>query len=184
MIKAYSKIIKLIQSDYYRKTGKVDSLFHIYICTFFDRGLKYMFWFRLANHQSFFIHYPARIRLKLLQLKYHIDIPYQTDIDYGFRLGHGGPCVINPSAKIGKNCTILPNCTIGSLNQKAAIIGDNVYIGPSVCIVENVIIGNGVTIGAGSVVVKNVEAGCTVAGNPAKVISHKKPGRFIWNKWG
>ena len=42
------------------------------------------------------------------------------------------------------------------------------YIGPSVCIVEDVTIGNGVTIGAGAVVVKDIEDGCTVAGNPAK----------------
>lgn len=62
-------------------------------------------------------------------------------------------------------------------------IGNNVYIGPSVCIVENVKIGDGATIGAGSVIVKDVKAGCTVAGNPAKVISHKKSGRLIWKRW-
>jgi hexapeptide transferase family protein len=73
--------------------------------------------------------------------------------------------------------------TIGSSWFNGATIGDNVYIGPSVCIVENVKIGNGVTIGAGAVVVKDVEEGCTVAGNPAKVISHKEPGRLVWRKW-
>ena len=41
----------------------------------------------------------------------------------------------------------------------------------------------GVTIGAGAVVVKDVEEGCTVAGDPAKVISHKAPGRLVWSKW-
>ncbi len=65
----------------------------------------------------------------------------------------------------------------------AAHIGDNVYIGPSVCIVEDVNIGDGATIGAGAVVVKDVAAGETVAGNPAKVISHKQPGRLVNNKW-
>lgn len=53
----------------------------------------------------------------------------------------------------------------------------------SVCIVEDVTIGDGVTIGAGSVVVKDVEAGVTVAGNPAHVISKKEPGRLIFHKW-
>ena len=36
------------------------------------------------------------------------------------------------------------------------------------CIVEDVKIGDEVTIGAGAVIVKDVEAGTTVAGNPAK----------------
>ena len=44
-------------------------------------------------------------------------------------------------------------------------------------------IGDGATIGAGAVVVKDVEAGTTVAGNPAKVISRKEPGRLVYNKW-
>lgn len=63
------------------------------------------------------------------------------------------------------------------------MIGDNVYIGPSVCIVENVSIGDNATIGAGAVVVKDVPANATVAGVPAKVISEKQPGRYILNKW-
>lgn len=75
------------------------------------------------------------------------------------------------------------NSTIGSSFTNAAHIGNDVYIGPSVCIVENVTIGDGVTIGAGAVVVKDIEAGATVAGVPAKVISHKEPGRLVYRKW-
>lgn len=73
--------------------------------------------------------------------------------------------------------------TIGSLVNNAAQIGDNIYIGPSVCIVENVSIGDNATIGAGSVVVKDVPMDSTVAGNPAKIISMKTPGRFVWKRW-
>lgn len=73
--------------------------------------------------------------------------------------------------------------TIGSVCLHGAHIGNNVYIGPGVCIVEGVTIGDGATIGAGTVVVKDVEAGTTVAGNPAKVISRKEPGRLVYNKW-
>lgn len=118
-----------------------------------------------------------------LRLKHSIDIDRNTVIGYGFNIMHGGPVVINSSAKIGDNVNIGQYSTIGSLYYNAAEVGNEVYIGPSVCIVENVIIGDGVTIGAGAVVVKDVEVGDTVAGNPAKTISHKEPGRLIWHKW-
>ena len=96
---------------------------------------------------------------------------------------HNGPIVINVSAEIGDNVDIYQYSTIGSMSLHAAKIGNNVYIGPSVCIVEDVKIGDGATIGAGAVVVKDVDAGTTVAGNPARVISHKEPGRFVWRCW-
>ena len=91
--------------------------------------------------------------------------------------------VVNSSAVLGDNIDLYQYTTIGSMFLHAAHIGNNVYIGPSVCIVENVNIGDGATIGAGAVVVKDVEAGATVAGNPAKVISHNEPGRLVNNKW-
>lgn len=62
----------------------------------------------------------------------------------------------------------------------AATIGDNVWIGPNVCIVEDVHIGNNSSVGAGAVVVKDVPDGATVAGVPAKVIS-MKPQNFHFN---
>lgn len=90
---------------------------------------------------------------------------------------------MNPTAKIGNNCNLSQFTTIGANEGKAAVIGDNVYIGPSVCLVENVIIGDNVTIGAGAVVVKDVPDDATVAGVPAKIISYKSPGRYINRRW-
>lgn len=44
-------------------------------------------------------------------------------------------------------------------------------------------IGNNVTIGAVAVVTKDIPANMTAAGVPAKVISDKKTGRYIGNRW-
>jgi serine O-acetyltransferase len=91
--------------------------------------------------------------------------------------------VLNSTTTIGNNCNLSQFVTIGSNDGQAATIGNNVYIGPNVCIVENVHIGDNVTIGAGAIVVKDVPSNCTVAGNPARVISEKNSGRYILNKW-
>lgn len=180
----YSLCKDYIRSDYYRATGvKSNSLFKMFLHTFVDGGFRFTFWLRLSNLSVFLIRIIAIALYRHLSIKHHIYIPRSTKIGYGFKIMHGGPCVINPSATIGNNVVIGHFSTIGSTAKNAAIIGDDVYIGPSVCIVENVKIGNGVTIGAGSVVVKDAPDGVTIAGNPAKIISHKEPARFIWRKW-
>ena len=77
---------------------------------------------------------------------------------------------IAKSVKIGKNCVIFQNVTIGVKNEKAPEIGDNVIIYPNSVIFGGVRIGNNSKIGAGSVVLHDVPENCVVAGNPAKVI--------------
>ena len=119
---------------------------------------------------------------KHLSVKYGIHIPRTTKIGYGFYIGHGIGIVINGGTVIGNNVNISHFLSIGTNNDKPATIGDNVYIGPNVCIVEDVRVGNNSTIGAGAVVVKDVPDNATVAGVPAKVISYKSPGQFIKNK--
>ncbi|NOS89315.1 MAG: hypothetical protein HOP34_12420 [Methylococcaceae bacterium] len=50
------------------------------------------------------------------------------------------------------------------------MIGNDVDIGSNVVILGDIKIGDGAIIGAGTVIVKNVEAGSVVVGNPARVI--------------
>jgi serine O-acetyltransferase len=118
-----------------------------------------------------------------LSNKYFIQIPRQTRIGYGLYIGHHICIVVSPSAKIGNNVNLSQFTTIGSNHGKAATIGNNVYIGPNVCIVEDVSIGNNCSIGAGSVVTKDIQENATVAGVPAKVLSYRDPGRYITHRW-
>lgn len=94
-------------------------------------------------------------------------------------MGHGGSIVINLSAVIGNNCNLSQFTTIGSNENYAAVVGDNVYIGSNVCIVEGMHIGSNVTIGAGSVAIKDIPDNATAAENYAKALSYNNPERFV-----
>ena len=121
--------------------------------------------------------------LHRITLKYGIDIPSKTLIGYGFYLSHGFGTIVNPTAIIGNNVNLSQYSTIGSNEGKAAIIGNNVYVGPGVYIVEHVKIGSNVCIGAGAVVTKDIPNGITVAGIPAKNIGINKHMKYIINPW-
>ncbi len=120
---------------------------------------------------------------KHMTVKYGIQIPRNTKIGYGFYIGHGIGIVINGGTIIGNNVNISQFLSIGTNKNTPCVIGDNVYIGPHVSIVEDVYINSNSTIGAGAVVVKDVPEGATVAGNPAKVVSRKDNSGFIHNKY-
>jgi len=101
-------------------------------------------------------------------------------IGFGLYMPHGN-VVINSSAILGDNCNICQFTTIGSIKNTSAIIGNNVYIGPSVTIVENVNISDNVVVGAGSVVNKNIASNLVVGGVPAKKINHLKDIKMFIN---
>lgn len=72
--------------------------------------------------------------------------------------------------KIGKNCTILHNVTIGAGRGGAPTIGDNVYIGAGALIIGGVTVGDNVKIGAGAIVVQDIPPNCTVVCEKAKIL--------------
>ncbi|WP_270826081.1 serine acetyltransferase [Aeromonas sp. Y318-1] len=177
-----NEIIKFIKSDLYRYTGDISkkNFLRHYLS---NRSFCYSFWFRLSKHDNIIIRNFAKVKHYRLTKKYGIQIPLSVDIGYGLYIGHGMALVLNPTTKIGNNCNLSQFTTIGSNHGQAATIGDNVYIGPNVCIVEDVKIGNNVTIGAGSIVTKDIPDNSTAVGVPAKVISNNNPGRYVNRRW-
>lgn len=91
------------------------------------------------------------------------------DIGGGLIIQHGFSTIIN-AKKIGKNCHIYQQVTIGYNGVQAPIIGNNVRIccGPKV--IGGIRVGNNVVIGANAVVCKDVPDNVIVGGVPAKVI--------------
>ena len=108
-------------------------------------------------------------------VKYGISIPHQTSIGSGFYIGHFGGIVVNYKTKIGNNCNISQNVTIGRANRGkktgCPTLGDNIYIGPGAAIIGKINIGNNVAIGANCVVTHDIPDNAVVVGVPGKVIS-------------
>ena len=119
-------------------------------------------------------------KYNLIMYKNNTVIPFDAIIGENLVMPHGLSGVfISQGAKIGNNCVIFQQVTIGSntlsdsKKKGSPIIGNNVYIGAGARIIGNVKIGNNVRIGANAVVVTDIPDNCTVVGEKSRIISHE-----------
>ena len=81
--------------------------------------------------------------------------------------------VIAKGVKIGKDCIIFQNVTIGHKKTgeytNPPEIGNNVTIYANAMIIGDIKIGDNAVIGAGAVVLEDVPEGCIALGNPARI---------------
>lgn len=179
---SYSDFLSLVRSDLFRINGTVKSSLSIVLHALRHPGASLLFWFRLCQHDGIFRSF-CRWMYRWTSRRSNIWIPLSTRIGYGLYIGHAMCIVINGGTVIGNNVNLSHFVSIGSNHDSPALIGNNVYIGPHVSIVEDVRVGSESTIGAGAVVTKDVPAGATVAGVPARVLHFNEPGRYIHRRW-
>lgn len=123
--------------------------------------------------------------------------PYSMILTYGGNIHIGDNCSLNPFAivygfggvRLGNGVRIAAHTVIISSNHVVSAegkpfhatgvagrgiqIGDNVWLGAGVVVLDGVRIGDNCIVGAGSVVTKSVPDGTTVAGVPAREISRR-----------
>lgn len=113
---------------------------------------------------------------KAVEIGTSIRIPGACIVGRGLYIGHFGPIILHPDARIGDYCNLSQGVTIGRTHGSgggAPVIGDRVYIGPNSVVIGPIVIGHDVAIGAGSVVTKSLPERAVAAGNPARVLSLK-----------
>jgi sugar O-acyltransferase (sialic acid O-acetyltransferase NeuD family) len=74
-------------------------------------------------------------------------------------------CTLGHEATVGRGSVVNPGANVNG----GVVIGDGVLIGTGAQILQYLTIGDGATVGAGAVVTKNVPAGVTVMGVPARI---------------
>ena len=82
---------------------------------------------------------------------------------------------ISRYARVGKNCRIYQNVTIGEIGGRAPQIGDGCFIGAGAMLIGGIHVGSGAKIGAGAVVSADVPEGATVVAQPPRIICREVP---------
>jgi serine O-acetyltransferase len=98
------------------------------------------------------------------------DIPLNCQIEGGLLIPHPNGIVIHPGAKIGPNCLIFQQVTIGTSSPKngCPILVGHVDVGAGAKILGPVTIGEHARIGANAVVLHDVAQHSIAVGVPAK----------------
>jgi serine O-acetyltransferase len=102
---------------------------------------------------------------------FRIDVT--TKLGGGILTGHPYSTILNAD-EIGENFYVNHLVTVGEIKGKRPTIGKNVSIYTGAIVIGDITIGDNCNIGAGSVVTKSVPDGCTVVGNPARILTNSK----------
>ena len=103
-----------------------------------------------------------------------IEIHPGATIGKGFFIDHGNGVVIGETTVIGNNVTLYQGVTLGGTGKDTGkrhpTLGNNVMVGSGAKVLGPFRIGDGAKIAAGAVVLKEIPAGATAVGIPAKVV--------------
>ncbi|MEK3749555.1 serine acetyltransferase [Paenibacillus sp. FSL E2-8871] len=125
----------------------------------------------------------------VLRIMFSFDFIYTASVDPSVQFIHNGlGCVIHPKAKVGPNCKIYQNVTLGGNgkiingkleNQGGPILEEGVVVFAGACILGPVVVGKGAVIGANAVVLNDVPPNTLAVGVPAVIKPLKSNYNFL-----
>ncbi|MFN9807815.1 MAG: serine O-acetyltransferase, partial [Betaproteobacteria bacterium] len=97
-------------------------------------------------------------------------------------IDHGMGVVVGETAVIGDDCTIYQGVTLGGTSlakgaKRHPTLGRGVIIGAGAQVLGGFTVGEGARVGSNAVVVKEVPAGATAVGNPARILQQQADAR-------
>jgi serine O-acetyltransferase len=118
-----------------------------------------------------------RMLFRKIRNGYGIELPYSAKLGRRVVIEHQSCIVIHGSCEIGDDCIIRQGCTLGNRYidrpEESPKLGNRVNVGAGAKILGKVVIGDDACIGANAVVLKDVGAGETAIGIPARILSPK-----------
>ncbi|MEM8771197.1 MAG: serine O-acetyltransferase [Pseudomonadota bacterium] len=116
----------------------------------------------------------ARFAQSRISELFAVDIHPAVPMGKGVFIDHATGIVIGETAVVGDDVSILQNVTLGGTGKEDGDrhpkIRRGALISVGAKVLGNIEVGEGARVAAGSVVLKDVEAHCTVAGVPAKPV--------------
>ena len=157
-----------VRDDLLKVQDRKDSVLNfIKVCTR-EKTFRNLFYYRMGEYRSVFISW-----LMPPESTMHI---WCRKIGRGAHFEHSYATYLNAKS-IGRDFYCLQLVTLGNDKNGAPTIGDNVRIMTGATVFGDIHIGDNVIIGANAVVNKDVPEGCTVVGNPARIV--KKAGQPV-----
>ena len=111
----------------------------------------------------------AAMRWRIWSVLGGISLPVRCRIGGGLQMPHTNGIVVNVNARIGCNCDIYQQVTIGEMKGDSPVIGHRVFIGPGAKILGGITIGDGARIGANALVIEDVPANARVYAEPSRI---------------
>ncbi len=120
-----------------------------------------------------------RLMFRHVRNNYGIELPSTVQLGRRVIIEHQGGIVIHGLCKIGDDCIIRQNVTLGirTTDELSAVpkLGNGVDVGAGAALLGEIRVGNGARIGANSVVLRDVPPGSTATGVPARVTIAVQP---------
>ena len=138
-------------------------------------GLHALLAYRVAHHLHENEYYlPARFISQAARALTGIEIHPGAKIGRGLFIDHGMAVVIGETAELGDNCTLYQGVTLGGtgkdVGKRHPTLGNNVMVGAGAKVLGPFKVGDNAKIAANAVVLKEVPAGATAVGIPAKIV--------------